>query len=88
MFSALQRQQKLMRAKPSLLSLDNAFLDPLLIVFTLLTIALGVKISSPGPVLFVQRRYGLGYLRNWSLKLDQAIIAKTVLVVANDEQAY
>ena len=38
MFSALQRQQKLMSAKPSLLSLGNAFLDPLLIVFTLLAV--------------------------------------------------
>jgi putative colanic acid biosynthesis UDP-glucose lipid carrier transferase len=40
MFSALQRQQKLMSAKPSLLSVSNAFLDPLLIVLTLLAVAL------------------------------------------------
>lgn len=40
MFSALQRQQKLMSAKPSLLSVSNAFLDPLLIVFTLLGVAI------------------------------------------------
>lgn len=32
--------------------------------------------------------FDLDYLRNWSLKLDLAIIAKTVLVVANDKQAY
>jgi len=32
--------------------------------------------------------YDLDYLRNWSLKLDLAIIAKTALVVLNDKQAY
>jgi putative colanic acid biosynthesis UDP-glucose lipid carrier transferase len=32
--------------------------------------------------------FDLDYLRNWSLKLDLAIIAKTVLVVVNDKQAY
>ncbi len=32
--------------------------------------------------------FDLDYLRNWSLKLDLAIIAKTVLVVAYDKQAY
>jgi putative colanic acid biosynthesis UDP-glucose lipid carrier transferase len=39
MYSALQRQHKLMNAKLSLLSLSNAFLDPLLIIFTLLVVA-------------------------------------------------
>lgn len=32
--------------------------------------------------------YDLDYLRNWSLKLDLTIIAKTVLVVFNDRHAY
>ena len=32
--------------------------------------------------------YDLDYLRNWTLKLDLAIIARTVLVVLNDKQAY
>ena len=32
--------------------------------------------------------FDLDYLRNWSLKLDLAIIARTVLVVVNDKQAY
>jgi len=40
MFSTLQRQQKLMSAKISLLSLSNAFLDPLLIVATLLALTI------------------------------------------------
>jgi len=39
MFSTLQRQHKLMNAKLSLLSLSNAFLDPLMIIFTLLVVA-------------------------------------------------
>ncbi len=33
-------------------------------------------------------RYDLEYLRNWSLRLDLEIIAKTVLRVLNDSQAY
>ena len=32
--------------------------------------------------------FDLDYLRNWTLKLDLAIIARTVLVVLNDKQAY
>ena len=32
--------------------------------------------------------YDLDYLRNWSLKLDLAIIARTVLVVVHDKHAY
>lgn len=32
--------------------------------------------------------YDLDYLRNWSLKLDLTIIAKTVLVVVSDKHAY
>ena len=32
--------------------------------------------------------FDLDYLRNWSLKLDLSIIAKTVLVVLHDKQAY
>jgi len=32
--------------------------------------------------------FDLDYLRNWSLKLDLTIIAKTVLIVVNDKQAY
>lgn len=32
--------------------------------------------------------FDLDYLRNWSIKLDLAIIARTVLVVMNDKQAY
>lgn len=32
--------------------------------------------------------FDLDYLRNWSLKLDLSIIARTVLVVVNDKQAY
>ena len=32
--------------------------------------------------------FDLDYLRNWSLKLDLSIIARTVLVVLNDKQAY
>lgn len=39
MFSALQRQQKLMSAKISLVSLSNAFVDPLLIIATLFYVA-------------------------------------------------
>lgn len=38
MFSTLQRQQKLMSAKISLLTLSNAFLDPLLITLTLVSV--------------------------------------------------
>jgi putative colanic acid biosynthesis UDP-glucose lipid carrier transferase len=33
-------------------------------------------------------RYDLDYLRHWSLRLDLHIIAKTVMVVLNDKQAY
>ena len=33
-------------------------------------------------------RYDLDYLRHWSLRLDLYIIAKTILVVMNDKQAY
>jgi putative colanic acid biosynthesis UDP-glucose lipid carrier transferase len=32
--------------------------------------------------------YDLAYLRNWSLRLDLYIIAKTVAVVFNDRNAY
>lgn len=32
--------------------------------------------------------FDLDYLRNWSLKLDLAIVVKTVLVVLRDKQAY
>ena len=41
MFSTLQRQQKLMSAKISLLTLGNAFLDPLLIITTLVAVVIG-----------------------------------------------
>ena len=38
----------------------------------------------------MQRRieYDLAYLRNWSLRLDLLIIAKTVLVLLGDRRAY
>jgi putative colanic acid biosynthesis UDP-glucose lipid carrier transferase len=33
-------------------------------------------------------RYDLDYLRNWSLRLDVYILFKTIILVANDKQAY
>jgi putative colanic acid biosynthesis UDP-glucose lipid carrier transferase len=33
-------------------------------------------------------RYDLEYLRNWSIELDLEILAKTVLRVLNDSQAF
>ena len=40
MFPRLQRQQRLLSAKISLLTLGNAFLDPLLIILTLFAVVL------------------------------------------------
>jgi putative colanic acid biosynthesis UDP-glucose lipid carrier transferase len=33
-------------------------------------------------------RYDIEYLRNWSIRLDLEIIAKTVLRVLNDSRAF
>ena len=58
---------------------------PLLPLLPLMAvIAVAVKLSSPGPAIFKQRRYDLEYLRHWSLLLDLQILARTALRLTRD----